>query len=459
MKKSFVSLVAAIVLAVPVMAEELKVKVDPSADKISGKFKLMHIVDGAYSGTSQAKNDNKFDTSTGSAALLNVKYKTKSVNNISAVFNHFTLADTGLTDNDAATAGDEKAAKGMFINYPSNGTSTFSILGEAYVNYKTKADNAKIGRQLWKTPLTTIKFSTMPTFFQGASYERKIGKEITFHAANMTKMAFGARAFADATLIGEGTNTAGAYAPTATTAIGQGQFISMSQAGGYANDDSSDMTAVGLTYKKGKKLTVRAWNYIINDMANNLYADAEYKHGFNKTTKLIVGVQHLSQSYDDTGITDGNTTSSFNLSGMKLALVGKMGERKYKIGVAMNESSGDTFVNVWGADPAYTSTIFSRNQFRKNVSAVKYTVMMTLIKGLKLVVGHANYGKSETSHSVFGTAANDAVETDIVLVYEPNKKWMVKLFNAQRKSEYDDVTTHTFDHTQNHTRLMAHYKF
>ena len=454
MKKSLVSLVAATVLSVPAMAEDVKVKKDPKAQSLSAMVKLMHIVDGAYTGTSSAAKDNKLDPNTGSAALANIKYKTKSFNNLSGVFNFFMLADTGLTDRNNAT--ESKEASGMFINNVKDDGASFSILGEAYLNYKTKVDHAKVGRQIWKTPLTTIKFSTMPTFFEGASYQRKVGKELKIHAAHMTRMAFGARAYADAALIGESTNTAGAVSTLGNNNSGpsQGSFVSMSRAAGYSNDDSAGMTSVGVTYKKGKKLTVRAWDYIIHDMANNLYVDAEYKHGLNKKTKLIVGAQYLSQSYDDSGITGGGTTQSFNLSGVKVALAGKMGERKYKLGVATNSSGGEAFVNVWGADPAYTSTIFSRNEYRKSVSAVKYSAMVGLAKGLKLVVAHANYGQSETASL---TTRNDATETDIVLVYKPNKKWMFKIFNAQRKTEKDDNIA--FDHTQNHTRMVGYYKF
>ena len=455
MKKSLVSLVAASLLAVPAMAEDVKAKKDPNAASISGTFKVMHIVDSAFTGTTSP--NNKLDPSTGSAALLNIKYKTKSVNGLSAVFNHYTLTDTGLTGEDTSgngiTDGNEKVAKGMFINYNSNGTAEFSILGEAYLNYKTKSDDLRLGRQIWKTPLTTIKFSTMPSFFQGASYNKKLGKSLSFHAAHMTKMALGARAWADGTLIGEGTNTAGAYASSSSVGHTQGEFMSMARLAGSTVDESSGMSAVGLNYKKGKGLKARAWVYSIDSLATNTYADVDYKMPLNKKTKLIIGAQYLNQAVETSSVT---AESSFDLAGAKLGIAGKLGNRKYMLAYAMNESHGQEFFNVWGADPAYTSTIFSRNEYREDVEASKITAKIGIVKGLTLVVGAATYTKSKTTAGS-NNPTNDATETDIVLVYKPNKKFMFKIFNAQRKTEKDDAIG--FDHTQNHTRMMAHYKF
>jgi hypothetical protein len=343
-------------------------------------------------------------------------------------------------------------ARGMFINYNDNGTQTFSILGEAYLDYKTKNGHAKIGRQIWKTPLTTIKFSTMPSFFQGASYERKLGKELTFHAAHMNKMALGARAWADGTLIGEGTNTAGAYA-TSASALGnkQGLFTSMARlAGSSVDDESNGMSTVGLNYKKGKGLQARAWVYSIDAIATNTYADVDYKMPLNKKTKLIVGAQYLNQAVEDSNNT---SKSSFDLAGLKVGVAGKIGERKYMLSYAMNEAHGQEFLNVWGADPAYTSTIFSRNEYREDVEASKITAKIGIVKGLTLIVGAAEYSKAKTA----AATDSDAKETDIVLVYKPNKKFMFKIFNAQRTTTSD--STKSFDHTQNHPRMMAHYKF
>ncbi|MET0044908.1 MAG: hypothetical protein ABW100_15475 [Candidatus Thiodiazotropha sp. 6PLUC3] len=79
------------------------------------------------------------------------------------------------------------------------------------------------------------------------------------------------------------------------------------------------------------------------------------------------------------------------------------------------------------------------------------------MKNLFAMLSYANYGQSDTlGFGGAGTAATtDADEIDLVLVYKPIKDLMLKLFHAERTSEYDGVV----DRTQSHTRLIASYKF
>jgi hypothetical protein len=87
------------------------------------------------------------------------------------------------------------------------------------------------------------------------------------------------------------------------------------------------------------------------------------------------------------------------------------------------------------------------------------------IKGLKLMVNYANYGKSKSTlggiTTVTGnTALEDATEIDTILVYKPTKKWMFKVFNAIRTSEFDGrVTAKTPERKMNHFRAIASYVF
>ena len=60
-------------------------------------------------------------------------------------------------------------------------------------------------------------------------------------------------------------------------------------------------------------------------------------------------------------------------------------------------------LNAWGANPGYTSSIFSRNQYRSNVDAYKATLVWMPMKGLKLVASHADYGQSDMTGGIFIT--------------------------------------------------------
>ena len=48
-------------------------------------------------------------------------------------------------------------------------------------------------------------------------------------------------------------------------------------------------------------------------------------------------------------------------------------------------------------------------------------------------------------------------QRDIVVKYKPTKKVMIKLFNANRTSEFNGLNG--LDKTQNHTRVVFSYKF
>ena len=86
------------------------------------------------------------------------------------------------------------------------------------------------------------------------------------------------------------------------------------------------------------------------------------------------------------------------------------------------------------------------------------------MKGLKLMVSHADYGQSDNGISG-SSAANrqsvtDATETDIVLAYKPTKELTLKLFNAIRTSEYHGMTHPSFNgRKMNHVRAVAAYTF
>ncbi|MCK5727506.1 MAG: hypothetical protein KAH22_11870, partial [Thiotrichaceae bacterium] len=153
----------------------------------------------------------------------------------------------------------------------------------------------------------------------------------------------------------------------------------------------------------------------------------------------------------------------FNLLGVKA----KIGNKKWGAFIAANKSSGDTAMfNAWGGDPGYTSSIFSRNEYRENVTAVKVGGQYNISKKLTLSGGYANYGQSDTkapakvlkiAPSGLVTPLTDAQELDIALTWQPKKNVKIKLFHANRISEYDG--TNRKDLTQAHTRLIGVFKF
>jgi hypothetical protein len=337
-------------------------------------------------------------------------------------------------------------------------------MGEFYLNYAGEGFEINAGRQLYNTPLTDITYSTMPNFHTafGISTTAVSGLKLSFD--QVTQMSFGARAMTDYGLIGEGTQTAGAT--VLPNSIGQAEFHDISLiATGDETADTDGISVFGATYTGIKGAEISVWDYYAYDISNSFYLEGSYGLPVGGL-KMKLLAQYLNQGELGSLVEDNNQGGTqnfadgidFDLFGIKAVLKGS----NWMAFAAYNKSNGDTgMFNSWGGDPAYTSSIFSRNAFRENVSAYKIGVKYNFMKNLFVMLSHADYGQSDSKGRLPGlgivTPRTDAKETDIVFVYKPMKGLMLKLFHANRTSEYDG--TNGADLTQAHTRLVAAYSF
>ena len=388
-------------------------------------------------------DDNGFTPNDGSGFLLTGEYlSTELTTGLKVGAALYVNGDTGLTKwNETGI----KNAGGMFVSEEGDPTVH---LGQAYLTYKNDTLHAKVGRQILNTPLTTIKWSLMPNFYEAAVVGTKVSSDTSLTLAHISSMSYGSRVAADWGLIGEKTYTAGArptYLQSSAIGAKQAEFINMGELAG--TDDTSGITAVNVAYTGIKNLKLSLWDYYAHDIGNMIYADAAYKMPVAKGVNLAVNAQYLSQSLD-------GASDNYSLIGTKV----KVGNKKWSAYLAYSMSGADAeFFNVWGADPSYTSSLFSRNQYRQDVSAYKIGGHYVIMKGLKLIASHANYGQSKTTGWGSFNAERDATETDIILAYKPSKKWMLKIFNTMRTSEYADTATVTRE--MNHIRMIGSYNF
>ena len=429
MKKIVTSIIAASAIVLQVQATTKTEYGD-----FSGQVKAMHIL---------SDNENSFAPNDGSGYLLTGKYLSPELTTglkLGAAL--YVNGDTGLTDWDA-----EKNALGMFTD--EEGKAKVH-LGQAYLQYNNDKVSAKVGRQILNTPLTTIKWSLMPNFYEAAVVGGSVAKDTSLTLAHVSSMSYGSRAAADFGLIGEKTGTAGTarpmYTQSAASGVKQATFTNLGELAG--TDDTSGITAINVAYTGIKNLKLSLWDYYAHDIGNMIYADAAYKMPVSKGLKMSVNAQYLSQSLD-------GASDDYSLIGTKV----KVGNKKYSAYLAYSMSGADAkFVNPWGSDPSYTSSLFSRNQYRQDVSAYKLGGHYVIMKGLKLMVSHANYGQSKTTG--WGpanlTAQTDATETDIILAYKPNKQSVIKIFNAMRVSEYSTTAN---EKEMNHIRVIGAYNF
>ncbi|MDQ1263465.1 MAG: hypothetical protein QG559_466 [Campylobacterota bacterium] len=281
-------------------------------------------------------------------------------------------------------------------------------------------------------------------------------------AGQITKMAMGSRAAADYGLIGEATTTGGAAVKFVQQGgtVEQAEFLSMGKVAGVSGD-TDGRTVVGATYTGIKNLKADLWAYHSDDIANDYYAELGYNIPVSDDMAVKLNAQYLMQE------DDGNKLAGekdFSMLGAKIALETK----KWGVYAACNKSGDEDdaatekgYFNAWGADPAYTSTIFSRNAYRDDVDAYKVGGHYVIMKGMKFMVDYAEYGKSDTvSYSGAAIPTDDAYEVDIALNYKYDENWFFRIFNSRRVSEYNgDSAAGITERRQNHYRAVVSYTF
>ncbi len=424
-------------------------------------LKAHHVVD---------DKGNGFDPSNGTAYMVALKYATPDFDGLKFKLGHYTSGDLfSITDFDVNPT-KERVARGMFIN--ERGKTDYQ-LGEILLDYKGDKADFQIGRSMLNTPLTKTAYSLTPNFYSAALATARPMKGLSLKAGLITEMSFGARAATDWGLIGERTPTAGAAVNPVKEAggIGQGRFFDISQMVRGTNAPSTTgITVLNATYKGGENLTLAGWNYYADDIANTMYFQGDYAMPVKSMkSKLTFSGQYMRQRATGDKIANGtfggtNDDLDYDLLGAKVAL----GNKKWGVYAAANSSSGDTwFLNAFGGDPAYTSTIFSRNAYRENVDAWKVGGRFSPMKGVNLIAQYADYGKSD-SLGYFGPATNpppispetDAKELDLIAVYKPQKDVTLRLFYAQRTSEFNGAAKPPgTESKQAHVRFIAQYDF
>jgi hypothetical protein len=414
---------------------------DTQFGEIKGYVKALTVLDG---------KDNGYDPNSGAAYLLALKYQTPKWHNLHIGVGFYHTNDLfGITDPES-----ERVARGLFVT---DDLGEKSLIGELYLNYTADTFNVYGGRMNFKSPLTTNAASSMPNFHTVYGVKAPLQKNLKLSLAQITHIAFGARAMTDFGLIGEGTGTAGANVKPSL--LGQAEFHKISQATVGKNAESTNGISVAhVDYTlSGTKLSL--WNYYADDITNTLYIEAAKKVNLSGN-QLRMKAQYLTQSEQGESLAGER---DYQLTGAKVCY----GNKKWGTYVAYNKSFGDTaMLNAWAGDPAYTSSIFSRNAYRQEVSAYKVGAKYKLLNTLTLKASYANYGKSETAAPLKVLKAGssgktlpftDAKETDIVLVYKPKKNITFKVFHAKRTSEYSGINGKEL--TQAHTRAIFSYHF
>lgn len=407
-----------------------------------GYLRAHHIFDG---------EDNGFDPVTGSTLGFGLGYGVEVIKGLKVGVEAYGVMDSGLTDTDETAI-----AYGQFLNEVKKPSELDAGLAwGAHISYKFNGMKATLARSQFKSPFTKIQITHVPNLYEFARFDSKLfGGKATL--AFITKMSYGSRAAADFGLIGEKTGTAGmAISPFKNPKgyLERGTYFDISDT--VKNNDSSGILVLGYE-KKIKRFNFRVWDFMIDDVANNLYADASYKIPIGKGKGMKLSAQVWNQNIDNAFY---DKKYGGTLFGAEAVL--KWGKIIGKLAYTTKDEGG--LLNAWGANPGYTSSIFSRNEYRGDVDAYKATLVYKPMKNLKFMVSYADYGQSDmslkASPKVTLNPTSDATERDIAIIYKPRKDIMIKLFNADRTSEFHGAKNGKVKKTQNHTRLIVNFAF
>lgn len=489
MKKTAILTLSAVLASQLMGAEDLSEMIKEGK---AGGYIRMHHIEPSASDTVAA---------TGSVIGGKLKYQTGALYGLRFGAALYTTHDTGLTKWDYKTKdGYSQVAQGLH----GDEMESYSTLGEAYASYHLSNTDLTYGRQEFKTPMTENAVTIIPNLFEGTVATIKEVPDFTITAAHILKMQYGTRAATDAGLIGDGAYaiTSGAgygfVSPSVngttgviTAGYGKEVFQDMGEAtfgrtgavGTAARMDTAGVTSLGIDYKKGD-FKLRAWDYYAHEMYNTIYGDLEYKMNAGPA-KLTLGAQILKQ--DDVGdfATSAGGTALKTLRGVtpltsatpiyrtKISVDGSIdallwGAKAqadigdFSFSAAYNKNEDGHVINAWGGDPAYTSMIFARNEYRADTTAYKlgaeYSFKNLGVPGLKFIYNHAQYNTNVdtyTAGGVFNGVRDEQTEVDDYILHYavPSVKGLwFRLFHVQRDND-------TRQYEQEHTRLIANLSF
>lgn len=359
--------------------------------KTSGQIRAFYI-DRTYEGT---VNNNRNSLALGG----NLGYETAAINGLSLGARFYTT--NGIHIHDGARTASQYDPSLFGDNFAS-----YSILGEAYINFKQDGTNVKIGRQKLDTPLAGSDDARMlPNLFEAAVISNTDIENTTLIGAHVTRFAAGT--FSNVyPAAGGALNLHSGYGMNNVS----GKFVDMGETS--VGRNSAGVTAAAAIYKGIEGVTLQAWDYYAHDILNAVYlqADASWKCMISDSVKPFASAQYLSQS--DIGDKFAGDVDSQYVGAKLGASVGSV--KAYVAYSQTGDSDGATnggIITPWGGMPAFTQGMVTRHMFFADTSATK-------------VAGTYNL----SALGVNGTATAYYTEFDVGAknAYKPNQAYTAK---------------------------------
>ncbi|QFR48919.1 OprD family porin [Sulfurimonas lithotrophica] len=294
----------------------------------------------------------------------------------------------------------------------------YSILGEAYVQYKIGNTVFKMGRQKLNTPLAGSDDARMlPNLFEAYLMINSDIPNTTLIAGHVTKFAQGTfgRAYNGGILA----TTAGYSAVDSRDKVGD--FENM---GGYAVGKNTDgVSVVAASYKNGA-IKAQVWDYYAHDILNAIYADASVSWTclLSDAVKPFAAVQVINEN----GVGDKlvkNIAGNGDIDSLYYAAKFGANVGNFTAYVAYSEQSdtnnpneivNSATITPWGGMPAFTQGMVTRHMFLAGTKATKLAASYNFKDlGLKAVGYYATFDMDNNN----GYTEDDASEIGFDFIY------------------------------------------
>jgi len=409
-----------------------------SEGKTSGQIRMFHI----------NRDDNtKADRQIATAIGGHLKFETAAYEglNLGAAFYTTNRIFSGL----------EKDVMGPNASLLANDGSSYSILGEAYVQYAISNTVFKGGRQKLDTPLAGSDDARMlPNLFEAYLLINKDIPDTTLIAGHVTKFAPGT--FANQYAGGILGVTSGYTAVAANNAAYQGEFTNM---GTWAIDKKTDgVSVVSATYTGVENLKLQLWDYYAHDILNAVYGEANFSWKCLVTDAIKPSLSAQFIKEDDVGDSLAGKVSSLywgakfdaKVSDFTLSLAYSQQSKADSAAENLKKST----ISPWGGMPAYTQGMVTRHQFIAGTDAAKVAAnynFKNVGANVNLTGYYAEYDMDDNSG--LGTART-ASEAGFDAIYSPEA---VKNLQLRLRGNFPRDYTNGRDWDE--YRLIANYNF
>jgi hypothetical protein len=389
-----------------------------------------------------------------------LKYETAAWNGVNAGAAFYTTNGLGLRANKATNSEVDPTLLGK-------GNESYSMLGEAYLQYKNGNTTLKGGRQKIDTPLAGSDDARMvPNLFEAYLLTNSDIKDTAIVAGHITKFAQGTfgRVYSNGDTYNKFLSVTSGY--SLVDAKNQvGEFVNM---GTYAiGDSTAGVSVLSATYTGIKGLKLQVWDYYAHDILNAIYAEANYGWSYGNGISPYVGVQWINER--DVGSNNANVAYGLNKieSDFVAAKIGlKVANFDLSAAISHNTKDADAAVNggtitPWGGMPAYTQGMVTRHQFLAGTDAWKVAAGYDWKDyGINLNTSgyYASFDMDRLNGYSHASASENSSEFGFDMIYNPQLIKNLQLrFRGNFPRDFQERTSGSFDWDE--YRVIANYNF